>query len=163
MSVGGAGGIRRLLAAKLVTDLSRRLSVLFFGRFLFLMLNGGLKMLRRTLHVRPWQIPFLSGLAFRVSDARALHHRLKCGRGLLYEVGQLMRQQSLTGAGLRSELTGAEHDVPPDRVGERVDRARRLRCSVICVHAHLAQVAAETGLHQRACFTIERLANTRTV
>ena len=44
VSVGGAGRIRRLFAAKLITDLARSLRMFFLGGFLFFTLNGRLKM-----------------------------------------------------------------------------------------------------------------------
>ena len=120
-------------------------------------------MLRRTFDVRTRQLPFLGGLAFRIFAARALQHRLKCRRRLLHEVRQLVRQQFLTRACLRRVLTGAEHDIASDRVGERVDRARRIRGAGIRMHAHLAQITAETRLHHRACLTMERLAGIQAV
>ena len=55
-------------------------------------------------------------------------------------------------------MAGAERDVIAGSVGERVDRPRRAVRPGIGVHAHRAEVRAESRLHEGASRRIERLA-----
>src|SRR3989304_4754681 len=78
--------------------------------------------------------------------------------GLLHDMGQLMGQELLSRARTRRILTGAKNNVATDRVRQRMQRARRLRGSRICMHAHIGKVMAETRREKFARRRIERLA-----
>jgi len=50
-----------------------------------------------------------------------------------------------------------EENVPANRVGERIDRARRSQSSCIRVHPHVAEVMAEAWLEQITGGSVQRL------
>ena len=66
------------------------------------------------------------------------------GPTLLHDVGQLVGQQVLAGAGARRVQAGREVDVGPGR-----ERVRRHPCRerAVGVHAHVGERGAEPGLH----------------
>jgi hypothetical protein len=64
---------------------------------------------------------------------------------------QLVREQSLTGAGFRCILAAGEDQIAPERESSRANRLRRTIGGFIVVHANAAEVVTESwakrGLH----------------
>src|SRR5436190_157718 len=75
---------------------------------------------------------------------------------LLTYVRQFMHQQPLSGRRAGLELTLAENDVPPNRIRQRIQRASGFRGARIRMHSHVAQVCAETRLHERSRRIVKR-------
>jgi hypothetical protein len=73
----------------------------------------------------------------------------RSGRGsrrtalLLHDVGQLVRHEFPTAAGLRRELARSEDNVAPDGKCPRVNRSRQPRGVGVGVDADVAEVVAE--------------------
>ena len=77
---------------------------------------------------------------------------------LLNDVRQFVREQLPSVRALRRVLRRPEHDIAPRRVSQRVHRPRRLCRTRVRVHAHVAEVLAETVLHLGARGRVERSA-----
>ena len=75
---------------------------------------------------------------------------------LLYDVGQLMSEELFAFKSARGIATRRKDDVPPDRIGQRIDRVGRCRCDGIGMDAHLAKIMMETRFEEAARLTIER-------
>jgi hypothetical protein len=80
------------------------------------------------------------------------------GAVLLYYVRQLVRKKHPARCRCGRVMIGVEDHVSTHRVGQCVDRSRRLSGPCVGVHPHLAEVVAEVRLHEGAGGRIERLA-----
>jgi hypothetical protein len=67
---------------------------------------------------------------------------------LLQYVRQLMRENPPSGFSVGTIFPGAKNNVPVQGKGASVNRRRRLRRSLISMHADAAEVLAEAWLHE---------------
>jgi hypothetical protein len=62
---------------------------------------------------------------------------------LLCNVGQLVREQMLSLARFRGILTGTENNVPPSRIGSRIDRLGGFSRAFAGMNPDAAEIMAE--------------------
>ena len=80
-------------------------------------------------------------------DGLPPHRSLRPRAGVcLHDMRQFMRQQAATADRLWIELPGSEHDMRPNRIGQRIDGLRRFRGRGIRMHTHVAEVVPEARL-----------------
>jgi hypothetical protein len=68
---------------------------------------------------------------------------------LLHHVRQLMRQQPSTRRRGRRVSTRSKYDMAPHGVSVRLDSSSRLRCAIVGMDPHPAEVVTEARFHER--------------
>lgn len=77
---------------------------------------------------------------------------------LLYNMGQFVCQKPVAGYRSGTILTGTEHHITADGIGECMHRLCRLSRARICMHTNLAEIMPEVRFKERARRSVERLA-----
>ena len=107
---------------------------------------------RRGLHRRAPGRGDRQAILFGLRQRRLVARRLALDRahaaGLLYGVGELVREQAAAGEGVRPVLAEAEHDVRADREGARVDRGRDAARIGARIDPHGVELVAEARFHE---------------
>jgi hypothetical protein len=79
-------------------------------------------------------------------------------RPLLQSMRELMGEQARANSSVRMVLAAAEDNVLTKGIGARVDDPCGSRCRIVRMHAHVAEIMAETWFHEGADAPVQWLA-----
>ena len=94
----------------------------------------------------------------RLTSWLPLHGPVRWRAGLLYNVGEFVREQSLSAGRPRSELSLGKHNFASHGVGAGAQGPRRSIRDGARMNAHPGKIAAELRFHKRARRRIKRVA-----
>src|SRR5579863_2713574 len=75
-----------------------------------------------------------------------------------YHMRKLMAEKTLSRRGMRLVFSLGKNQVLAECISTRIQRARRLRCSLVRVYAHFGKVVAKARLKQGTGGLVQRLA-----